>query len=54
KDLGGQTWAVLHQPNGVYAALTIDANNTGIDQILWLVAPEKLGAFQPQDRPAED
>ncbi|PRY60425.1 RNA polymerase sigma-70 factor [Glycomyces artemisiae] len=47
KDLGGRTWAVLHQNGGVYAALTVDANSTGIDQVLWLVAPEKLGAFQP-------
>ncbi len=45
-DLAGRTWAVLHQNGAVYAALTIDASDNGIDQVLWLVAPEKLEAFR--------
>ncbi|MEU6248068.1 RNA polymerase sigma factor SigJ [Glycomyces sp. NPDC047010] len=46
KEVAGLHWAVLHQNNAVYAALTVTTDDTGIDQVLWLVAPEKLGAFQ--------
>ncbi|MFB9658949.1 RNA polymerase sigma-70 factor [Glycomyces mayteni] len=46
KEVAGLHWAVLHQNDAVYAALTVNANDTGIDQVLWLVAPEKLAAFQ--------
>ncbi|WP_425556121.1 RNA polymerase sigma-70 factor [Glycomyces endophyticus] len=45
-DLGGRSWALLRQNGGVYAALTLDATDEGIDQILWLVAREKLHAFE--------
>ncbi|WP_232014162.1 RNA polymerase sigma-70 factor [Glycomyces terrestris] len=44
-ELAGRTWAVLRRDGAVYAALTVDATDEGIDQVLWLVAPEKLGAF---------
>ncbi|MQM25757.1 RNA polymerase sigma-70 factor [Glycomyces albidus] len=44
--VGGRSWAVLRRDGGVYAALTVDAGPGGIDEVLWLVAPEKLGAFR--------
>jgi RNA polymerase sigma factor (sigma-70 family) len=41
----GQTSAVLRQPDGtVYGLLTVSASTDGIDQVLWLVNPEKNSA----------
>ncbi|MFJ8912966.1 RNA polymerase sigma-70 factor [Amycolatopsis sp. NPDC102389] len=40
----GQTSAVLRQDGVVYGLLTVSATADGIDQLLWLVNPEKNGA----------
>ncbi|KFU82124.1 RNA polymerase sigma24 factor [Amycolatopsis lurida NRRL 2430] len=40
----GQTSAVLCQDGAVYGLLTVSASTEGIDQLLWLVNPEKNGA----------
>ncbi|HET6711364.1 RNA polymerase sigma-70 factor [Amycolatopsis sp.] len=37
----GQTSAVLLQDGAVYGLLTVSATTDGIDQVLWLVNPEK-------------
>ncbi|NUT96221.1 MAG: sigma-70 family RNA polymerase sigma factor [Saccharothrix sp.] len=40
----GQTSAVLHRDGSVYGLLTVGATTEGIDQVLWLVNPEKNAA----------
>ncbi|MEU6207316.1 RNA polymerase sigma-70 factor [Micromonospora musae] len=40
----GQTSAVLRQNGSVYGLLTVTASSDGIDQLLWLVNPEKNAA----------
>ncbi|NUT96504.1 MAG: sigma-70 family RNA polymerase sigma factor [Saccharothrix sp.] len=40
----GQTAAVLHRDGSVYGLLTVSATTEGIDQVLWLVNPEKNAA----------
>ncbi|GAA2299674.1 RNA polymerase sigma-70 factor [Glycomyces scopariae] len=45
-ELGGRTWAVLRQHGAVYAVITVDATDAGIDQILWQVNQDKLSAFR--------
>jgi hypothetical protein len=40
----GQTCAVLRRNGSVYGLLTISASTEGIDQVLWMVNPEKIGA----------
>ncbi|MEU4248247.1 RNA polymerase sigma-70 factor [Amycolatopsis sp. NPDC026612] len=37
----GQTSAVLHRDGAVYGLLTVSATTEGVDQVLWLVNPEK-------------
>ncbi|MGW6446224.1 RNA polymerase sigma-70 factor [Lentzea sp. NPDC055074] len=36
----------LRKDDGTYAVITVTASSEGIDQVLWLVNPSKLGAFQ--------
>jgi RNA polymerase sigma-70 factor (TIGR02957 family) len=40
----GQTSAVLEREGAVYAVLTVNASDEGIDQVLWMVNPEKIAA----------
>lgn len=40
----GQTSAVLVRDGSVYGLITVGATADGIDQVLWLVSPEKNGA----------
>jgi hypothetical protein len=40
----GQTSAVLVQEGTVYGMLTVCASTAGIDQVLWMVNPEKITA----------
>ncbi|MEU5564829.1 RNA polymerase sigma-70 factor [Micromonospora musae] len=40
----GQTSAVLRQNGSVYGLLTVTASSDGIDQVLWMVNPEKVAA----------
>ncbi|HEY3506586.1 MAG TPA: RNA polymerase sigma-70 factor [Actinocatenispora sp.] len=40
----GQTSALLCHDGGVYAVLTVSASADGIDQVLWVVNPDKLTA----------
>ncbi|TYB97754.1 RNA polymerase sigma-70 factor [Micromonospora sp. WP24] len=40
----GQTSAVLRQNGSVYGLLTVTASSDGIDQLLWMVNPEKIAA----------
>ena len=37
----GRTSAVLRRDGAVYGLLTVSATTEGIDQVLWLVNPEK-------------
>ncbi|WP_250034669.1 RNA polymerase sigma-70 factor [Paractinoplanes maris] len=40
----GQTAAVLHRGDETLAVLTIDASPDGIEQVLWMMNPEKIAA----------
>jgi len=40
----GQTSAVLRRGGSVYGLLTVNASADGIDQVLWMVNPEKIRA----------
>ncbi len=40
----GQTSAVLLRDGAVYGLLTVTASTDGIDQVLWMVNPEKIAA----------
>jgi RNA polymerase sigma-70 factor (ECF subfamily) len=40
----GQTSAVLVRSGGVYCVVTVTASTEGIDQLLWIVNPEKIAA----------
>lgn len=40
--LNGQAFAVLWREGAVYGVLTVSASAEGIDQVLWMVNPEKL------------
>ncbi|MFI5960189.1 RNA polymerase sigma-70 factor [Cryptosporangium sp. NPDC051539] len=40
----GQTAAVLRRGGSVYGVLTISASADGVDQVLWMVNPEKIAA----------
>ena len=40
----GQTSAVLLRDGSVYGVLTVTASAEGIDQVLWMVNPEKIAA----------
>jgi RNA polymerase sigma factor (sigma-70 family) len=45
-EANGQ-WAVrLRKDTGTYAVITVTASDEGIDQVMWLVNPEKLAAFR--------
>jgi RNA polymerase sigma-70 factor (TIGR02957 family) len=41
----GQTSAVLVRDGAVYGVLTVTASAEGIDQVLWMVNPEKIAAI---------
>jgi RNA polymerase sigma-70 factor (TIGR02957 family) len=43
-ETNGQASAVLRQDGAVYGVLTVSASAEGIDQVLWMVKPEKLTA----------
>ncbi|HEY3467205.1 MAG TPA: RNA polymerase sigma-70 factor [Amycolatopsis sp.] len=49
--INGRTAAVLRQNGDVYGLLTISASAEGIDQVLWLVNPEKNRAVVTDRRP---
>jgi RNA polymerase sigma-70 factor (TIGR02957 family) len=40
----GRTSAVLLQNGGVFCVVTVTASTEGIDQLLWIVSPEKIAA----------
>ena len=40
----GRTSAVLRRAGTVYGVLTVSASADGIDQVLWIVTPEKIAA----------
>jgi hypothetical protein len=44
-DTNGQTAAVLWRDGGVYGVLTVSASTDGIDQVLWILNPEKIAAL---------
>ncbi|MFD9698717.1 RNA polymerase sigma-70 factor [Lentzea sp. NPDC059081] len=45
-EANGQ-WAVrLRNGSGTFAVITVTASAEGIDQVMWLVNPSKLGAFR--------
>lgn len=41
----GRTAAVLRRAGTVYGVLTVSASADGIDQVLWIVTPEKVAAL---------
>ena len=41
----GQTSAVLHRDGVVIGVMTVSASADGIDQVLWMVNPDKIGAM---------
>jgi len=43
----GQTSAVLVRNGSVYCVVTVTASAEGIDQLLWIVNPEKIAAVTP-------
>lgn len=43
----GQTAAVLSRDGQVFAVLTVNASEQGIDQVLWMMNPAKLTAVSP-------
>jgi RNA polymerase sigma-70 factor (ECF subfamily) len=43
-EINGQTSAVLRRDGEVYGLLTVSASAEGIDQVLWMVNPEKNAA----------
>ncbi|SDM95015.1 RNA polymerase sigma-70 factor, ECF subfamily [Lentzea albidocapillata subsp. violacea] len=45
-EANGLTAVRLRKADGTYAVITVTASAEGIDQVLWLVNPEKLAAFQ--------
>lgn len=44
-DTNGQTSAVLRRDGTVYGLITVSASADGIEQVLWLVNPDKLRAW---------
>ncbi|MDN3242467.1 RNA polymerase sigma-70 factor [Glycomyces tritici] len=48
-DVNGQAAAVLRRDGELYGVITVSASDEGIDQVLWMVNPEKLTAL-PQQR----
>jgi RNA polymerase sigma-70 factor (ECF subfamily) len=47
--VNGLTSAMLHRDGDLYAVLTVSASDEGIDQVLWMVNPDKLIAVSSQD-----
>jgi RNA polymerase sigma-70 factor (ECF subfamily) len=45
-DANGQSAVRLRKDENTYAVITVTASAEGIDQVMWLVNPEKLAAFQ--------
>lgn len=45
-EANGLTAVRLRKDDDTYAVITVSASDEGIDQVLWLVNPEKLKAFQ--------
>ena len=44
RDINGQPSVVLSREGTVFAVLTVVASTRGIDQVLWMMNPHKLGA----------
>jgi RNA polymerase sigma-70 factor (TIGR02957 family) len=45
-EANGQAAVRLRKDGNTYAVITVTASAEGVDQVLWLVNPEKLKAFQ--------
>jgi RNA polymerase sigma-70 factor (TIGR02957 family) len=45
-EANGQAAVRLRRDGNTYAVITVTASAEGVDQVLWLVNPEKLKAFQ--------
>jgi RNA polymerase sigma-70 factor (TIGR02957 family) len=45
--LNGQACALLYRDGTIFAVLTVTASDQGIDQLLWLMNPDKLHSLQP-------
>ncbi|HST66692.1 MAG TPA: RNA polymerase sigma-70 factor [Mycobacteriales bacterium] len=43
-ETNGQTSAVLRRDGALYGLVTVTASAAGIDRVLWMVNPDKLGA----------
>ncbi|MEU5155802.1 RNA polymerase sigma-70 factor [Glycomyces sp. NPDC021274] len=48
-EVNGQAAAVLRRDGRLYCVITVNATDEGIDQILWMVNPEKLTALPQRD-----
>ncbi|MEV4296571.1 RNA polymerase sigma-70 factor [Microbispora rosea] len=44
-DVNGQAAALLRHDGELFAVVTVDASDEGIDQVLWLMNPAKIGAL---------
>jgi RNA polymerase sigma-70 factor (TIGR02957 family) len=49
-EVNGQTSALLSRDGTAFGVITIAASDQGIDQILWLLNPDKLGAVTNRGR----
>lgn len=47
--VNGRTAALLYGGGNLYAVLTVGASDEGIDQVLWMVNPDKLTNLSSQD-----
>jgi RNA polymerase sigma-70 factor (ECF subfamily) len=47
--VNGRTAALLYGDGGLYAVLTVGASDEGIDQVLWMVNPDKLSNMSSRD-----
>ncbi|MBM2614158.1 RNA polymerase sigma-70 factor [Actinoplanes sp. LDG1-06] len=45
-EINGRPAAVLQTGDGIKAILTVEASADGIDQLLWMMNPEKIAAFR--------
>ena len=45
-EANGLTAVRLRKDDSTYAVITVTASADGVEQVLWLVNPEKLKAFQ--------
>ncbi|MFG3341219.1 RNA polymerase sigma-70 factor [Glycomyces sp. NPDC048151] len=48
-EVNGQAAAVMRRDGDLYGVITVNASDEGIDQVMWMVNPEKLTALPGRD-----